>query len=1169
MDNSEVKSLNNMVSNCIIFNIYMLYVIPSVQNIFTKNEYIQIITFNNNNCSSEYCSENNSNISYHKIGQNKVNIIMNQTIPIIEFFNNNINKSNYIKISEKNEYHAKIRKICLYGLNRTNIDNHIDGIDETHSKKIFINSLESIKKRSTKNKFAKTIHLGEYKEKLKEENDIPGNNTLYILKKDFHIDFNLIDEELYIVNHKSEIYNNFYFNFMNKNKTDKNKITRKEEFSEYNITLCEKDCELKDCSCINENIFSLISEIKFDIEKLFPDFKNLYNIADVELLQCFCLFLSKKIIFKISDNYLITVLPILSFISIFSLIFHNKSIIQKYIMEFSETKIINNKRTQNNKYKDFINNMDKKFKFKNKTIYSDNLKNIFVFKLFLLIELIKIITSYNKYFILKINSFEIILKVKGPGTNKVYERIIPNKVIINGNEQSSLNKYYFMNQSDNNVELIWNSDINNSQYMFDGCINITEIKFSNFDTSKITFMERMFQNCNSLTSLDLSNFDTSSVTDLSGMFYGCSSLTSLNLSNFDVSKVTDMHQLFYGCSSLTSLNLSNFYTPKVRNNHELFKNCKNLEYINIEHFSEESLYSGNYYDIFYNIPNNVLVCINSNAHKMLSQLNDINCISFDCSDEWIEKQKKLIDGQCYNNCSDHPSLKKEFNGECYSTCPYGEYQDEANFSITKCKCQLEKCDSCPLEALKMNLCSKCHTGFYPMENDISNVGKYFDCFNEINGYYLDENDSIFKKCYERCTKCEIKGNNTNHNCLECNSNFPKELLIGQNVYYNCYPECNGLFYFDNIGEFNCINESECPENFNKLITENGQCTNDCKKISNYQYEFRKICYNKCPSNTYTLNDNPYFCEIKCIKQNPFEIVDEQNCTDFCSINDMENKLCKSKYEDEDTNAILILNNIHKDIISTNFNKSILFKENKKILIEEIKTTFTITTNSIQKKEANPKINLGECENVLKSKYNLQNTDNLIIFIINTKKNMNDNDKTVFEIYAELNGNNFLTKLDLNLCDNIIKNNEISKCSNYSIESLLDDLCISCYDSYYTIHNNNLNTNSYIKCYKNLKGYYLDKNDNSYKKCHLTCETCLQNGNFSNHNCISCGTNYTYELNLLNSLNCYNICPFYSYHDSNVNKNFCTPDFFCPISHNKLIKEKKLCVEDCSKDSIYK
>ena len=65
-----------------------------------------------------------------------------------------------------NEYHAKIRKICLYGLNRTNIDNHIDGIDETHSKKIFIYSLKSIKKRSAKNKFTKTIHLGEYKEKL-------------------------------------------------------------------------------------------------------------------------------------------------------------------------------------------------------------------------------------------------------------------------------------------------------------------------------------------------------------------------------------------------------------------------------------------------------------------------------------------------------------------------------------------------------------------------------------------------------------------------------------------------------------------------------------------------------------------------------------------------------------------------------------------------------------------------------------------------------------------------------------------------------------------------------------------------------------------------------------------------------------------------------------------
>ena len=47
--------------------------------------------------------------------------------------------------------------------------------------------------------------------------------------------------------------------------------------------------------------------------------------------------------------------------------------------------------------------------------------------------------------------------------------------------------------------------------MFGYCKSITEINLSNFDTSKVTYMNNMFFKCTSLTSLDLSNFDTSKV----------------------------------------------------------------------------------------------------------------------------------------------------------------------------------------------------------------------------------------------------------------------------------------------------------------------------------------------------------------------------------------------------------------------------------------------------------------------------------------------------------------------------------------------------------------------------------------------------------------------------------------------------------------------------------
>ena len=38
------------------------------------------------------------------------------------------------------------------------------------------------------------------------------------------------------------------------------------------------------------------------------------------------------------------------------------------------------------------------------------------------------------------------------------------------------------------------------------------------------------------------------------------------------------------------------------------------------------------------------------------------------------------------------------------------------------------------------------------------------------GYYLDENDLSFKKCYNSCKTCEINGTEMEHNCIECNDN---------------------------------------------------------------------------------------------------------------------------------------------------------------------------------------------------------------------------------------------------------------------------------------------------------------------------------------------------------------------------------------------------------------
>ena len=66
-------------------------------------------------------------------------------------------------------------------------------------------------------------------------------------------------------------------------------------------------------------------------------------------------------------------------------------------------------------------------------------------------------------------------------------------------------------------------------YWFYSCRNLTNVDFTNLDTSAVTSMDSMFKDCSSLTSLDLSSFDTSAVTDMESMFDGCNALETLTL----------------------------------------------------------------------------------------------------------------------------------------------------------------------------------------------------------------------------------------------------------------------------------------------------------------------------------------------------------------------------------------------------------------------------------------------------------------------------------------------------------------------------------------------------------------------------------------------------------------------------------------------------------------
>ena len=139
--------------------------------------------------------------------------------------------------------------------------------------------------------------------------------------------------------------------------------------------------------------------------------------------------------------------------------------------------------------------------------------------------------------------------------------------------------------------------------------------------------------------------------------------------------------------------------------------------------------------------------------------------------------------------------------------------------------------------------------------------------------------------------------------------------------------------------------------------------------------------------------------------------------------------------------------------------------------------------------------------------------------------------------------------------------------NYCYKSCL---CESCINDFYPKENDLINTDKYIKCYKNPEGYYFDNESDHgiYRSCYFSCKECEFKGNDSIHNCRACKDNYSYELiHNDNAKNCYNICPFYYYFDTNVKQYYCTKNYICPKEYSKLILDKNECIKNCN-ESIY-
>ena len=174
-----------------------------------------------------------------------------------------------------------------------------------------------------------------------------------------------------------------------------------------------------------------------------------------------------------------------------------------------------------------------------------------------------------------------------------------------------------------------------------------------------------------------------------------------------------------------------------------------------------------------------------------------------------------------------------------------------------------------------------------------------------------------------------------------------------------------------------------------------------------------------------------------------------------------------------------------------------------------------------------------------------------------------------KIYYDYNNTKCIDKIPDGYYCNDTDINSIDKCNikckTCNNESIVNDLCLSCNieNNYYPIINNISINNLNINCSNSTpSGYFFDNNSLSYNICYSSCKECFSIGDNYNHQCKECIDDY-----YLNNTNCYKNCSYYYYF--NNSHGYCTEDEKCPENKRKLIKEKGECIEDCSKDDIYK
>ena len=303
-----------------------------------------------------------------------------------------------------------------------------------------------------------------------------------------------------------------------------------------------------------------------------------------------------------------------------------------------------------------------------------------------------------------------------------------------------------------------------------------------------------------------------------------------------------------------------------------------------------------------------LLCSNGPIYSINSlDIEDTNC------EVCIDNYYKIINT---NNC-----IHKD-------NTPIGYYLDTDKNLFLSC---YEKCLTCSkykqnLTSLNCLSCDENSIFYEHSHNCLDCVlrGKYvnyfqYDCIDSIpDGYYLlKDDDKTIDTCYFTCKHCNEKGNSENHKCTECFDAYPynfnngqkclddffKENLMLDEIDKKCYEDCNNNLNERKYSYKNkCIGFDEQPQNCQ--LDNNNNFISIC--IAQSKYEFNGECYDNCPEGTKIdeslPNKNICTCNnLYYLKEEKMICVNSNVCPEeypYIRIGSSECTNCPVKYKDE-------------------------------------------------------------------------------------------------------------------------------------------------------------------------------------------------------------------------------------------------------------------------------